>query len=514
MSPLVLVLVLQAAPLSPEASAGEAYGGLVARAVEAAQAGRLDAALQFLEEAIASDRARPEALIERGGVFFLQEKYDAAARDLEQALAHGEDAHARELLAASLHLLGREEEALASWNRLGGPKVAGLEITGLEHTRDEVARRELLFAEGERLELGELRESERRLLETGAFEQVTVRTRPHGDGTASVEVALLERHGFASGPAELAVGALAQLADRRASLRYANLGGRGGSVFGSWRFAPNRPELALGLEWPRPFGLGANLRLLARRGRQGYLFEEPVERTSRGIDLGLRRVLGARTVAEAALSFRDRAFSAPDPEAQPGRIAGPHVGLEQRLLERRGHLLDGALRVFASTPALGADFRFVRAVGSLRYERALGQAGEPGGEGSTLVARALYGWGSDSLPLDEGFLPGGGPESPFPLRAHRQFEDGVASGVPLGRSLLLFNTEWRHGLARVGPVRLGAALFYDAGQSSRGSNPSRWLHDWGIGLRLKFKATVVRIDFGHGLVDGSNALTVGLGHAF
>jgi outer membrane protein assembly factor BamA len=171
--------------------------------------------------------------------------------------------------------------------------------------------------------------------------------------------------------------------------------------------------------------------------------------------------------------------------------------------------LDAALRAFASTPALGADLSFLRATLSLRYEHEVARA-----RGAKLVARVLAGAGTDGLPLDEGFGLGGGPESPFPLRAHRQFDDGVAGGAPLGRSLLLFNTEWRQPLLAVGPIRLGAAAFYDAGRAFRGSVDGRWLHDTGVGLRLGLHATVVRIDFAHGWVDGANAVTLGVGQAF
>jgi hypothetical protein len=128
--------------------------------------------------------------------------------------------------------------------------------------------------------------------------------------------------------------------------------------------------------------------------------------------------------------------------------------------------------------------------------------------------RGLYGAGSDGLPLDEGFLPGAGPESPYPLRAHRQFEDGAAGGTPLGRSLLLFNMEWRRLLAVRGSLRLEVAGFYDAARPWRGLESPRWLHDVGFGIRLGVHKTTVRLDFGHGLADGSNALTLGVGQAF
>ena len=394
----------------------------------------------------------------------------------------------------------------------GGPVAREPEITGLSHTKDAVARRELRVRAGEPLDLERLRESRRRLVDLGVFERVTFRPYPRGDGTADLEVALLERHGFASSRAELAASTLAQLADRRVGLRYANLGGTGAAAGVSWRFAEGRPEVALGLDWPRPFGLDLNLRLVARRGRQGYLFEEPVERTSRGLELAFRRVLGARTVGEIGFSYRDRAFSAESPSTVPGTVTGMQLGLERRLLESPRRRLDAEIHAFMALPAFGGDLSFARGVASLRYEWALGAANEP--DRTLLVTRALYGRGTDSLPLDEAFLPGGGPESPFPLRAHRQFEGGVAGATPLGRSLILFNTEARTTLLARGPLHLALAVFYDTARSSRGLQTTPWQHDVGAGLRFALSGTIVRIDWGHGLTDGSNAWTLGVGQAF
>jgi len=493
------------------ASASPGYEELVALGVAEARLGNREAAAAAFGRAMLQDLTPSEALRERGGLYFLEERYEDARRDLQASLALREDAHARDLLAASLHLLGRTDEAIAAWNRQGGPTLSSIEISGLERTKDRVARRELALREGERLLLEGLRLSRRRLAETGAFEQVTVRAHPRGDGSADLEVALLERHGLASSPAELAVGTLAQLADRRLALRYSNVGGTGASFGGSWRFAEGRPEIALGLDVPRPFGLGANLRLVGRRGRQPFLLEEPTERTSRGLDLVLRRVLDAETVGEAGVAYRDRDFAAPSPEAPPGLIVGAHVGLERRLVEGRALRLDAGLRVMAAGPALGSDLSFARGLVSLRAEHDF--ASDPAR--SSVVARVLFGAGTDSLPLDEGFAPGTGPEAPFPLRGHRQFEEGTAGvAAPLGRSLFLVNVEWRFRLARLGPVDVGATAFYDAARASRGLALARTYNDVGLGLRLGFRRTIVRVDWGYGLGDGSRALTLGLGQAF
>jgi hypothetical protein len=86
--------------------------------------------------------------------------------------------------------------------------------------------------------------------------------------------------------------------------------------------------------------------------------------------------------------------------------------------------------------------------------------------------------------------------------------------MALGRSILLGNLEWRQDLLVVGPLRLGTAVFYDGGRTWRGGGSVPWQHDTGVGLRVAFQSSIIRIDYAHGWVDGSNALTLGLGHAF
>src|SRR5262249_44559245 len=96
-------------------AAADGYEAIVAQGVDEARAGRPDAADRAFARAIACEPSRPEAYVERGGLRFLEKRYDEAVRDLEAALLRGDDAYARELLASSLYLSGRTDEALARW---------------------------------------------------------------------------------------------------------------------------------------------------------------------------------------------------------------------------------------------------------------------------------------------------------------------------------------------------------------------------------------------------------------
>ncbi len=495
----------------------DTYDGLVERAVAVGRDGKPAEATALLDRALALDCTRPEAWVERGGLRFLDRRYDEAVADLRHALAAREDTHTRDLLASSLQMAGREREALAAWNALGKPTLGKVEIGGLRLTRDEVARREVGVAPGELVTPARLRATSRRLEETGAFDRVTVRPRPRGDGTADLEVALTERHGLGRGPADVLVTTGVNLAWQRLRLRYSNLGGTGVALGASLRWQENRPETALQLQWPRPFGLPAYARLSGFRGEQAYDLGQPLDMRRRGVDLGFRHVLDDGVTLSLGVRVRDRSFSRPSPDATPGLVAGVEAALEARLLETRRQRLDGTVRVFGASPALASDLEYAQVDAELRYEGVLSSPEGRSVERSVLAARLRTGWGTDGLPLDEMYAPGISPESDLPLRAHPLTRQGTIGANPVGRSVALANVEWRRRLVHRSAFDVSVVGFLDAvriGRPAVGST-GRFLADAGVGLRVSILAgPVIRVDQAWGLSDDRRALFVGLSQAF
>jgi hypothetical protein len=493
------------------------YEALVSRALEAGRAERNDEAARALDRAVALDPGRPEAWTERGGVRFLEARYEDAVVDLRRSLALREDDYVRDLLASSLHLAGRETEALAAWNAMGRPSLHRVEIGGLQKTSDGVARREIGLTEGDTVTPAALRAARRRLEETGVFERVTLRPRPRGDGTADLEVALAERRGFAQGPLDFLVTTGVNLAWKRVRLRYGNLGGSGVSLGASGRWQENRPEVALHLQWPRPLGLPATLHLAGFRGEQAYELGQPFDMRRRGVDASVRHVLGGGAVASLGVRVRDRAFSAVRRDATPGLLAGVEAGLDARLFEGRRQRLDATTRLFAAGRATGSDVGYVQADGELRYAAVVSKPEGLTVERSVVAVRVRGGAGSDGLPVDEMYAPGVSPESDLPLRAHPLTRGGALGANPIGRSVVLVNGEWRQRLRHRPTWDLGAVAFADGASVWRPAQGSaeKWLLDAGVGLRLAFLAgPTLRIDHAWGLLDGRRALFVGLSQAF
>ncbi len=496
-------------------SAGPSYEALMAQGLSHGREGRLAEAAAAFDQAIALDPRRPEARVERGGVRFLEARYEDAVADLEAALSLADDAYARDLLATALHLAGRPEDALSQWNLLGKPTVRQLAITGLAKTHDHVARNEVLLREGETLALAGLRESRLRLLETGAFDRVKIRPVPLGEGRADAEVVLLERHGFASGWVEFVTTAAVQALQARASLRYSDLGGEGAAIGAQYRWEENRPEISGLVQWPRPFGLGVNVRARGFRGKELYEAGDPNRREAHGGELRLRRVLGPATVGELSFRTAARTFSNPSPDARDGRVLGFEGGVERRLADRRHVRLDASARLFGASTGLGSDVGFSRALGRGRFLwRSSPERDDL--ERSTIAIQVLLGLASSGTPLDEAFAPGASPEMDLPLRAHHQVEDGAFGETPLGRKLLLGNVEWRRRLWGGSGASLAVVLFYDqayVGDVFGGRGAA--FHDVGVGIRVGLAGSAaLRADWGHGLTDAKDAVSVGFGHAF
>jgi hypothetical protein len=503
--------LLLALALGP-AGADARYEALLAEGLARGKAGEWDAATAAFDEAILLDPARPEARIERGGVAFAQNRYDEAAADLRAALRLREDDYARDLLGSSLFLAGRADEALAAWNASGKPTLGDLQVLGLQRTRDRVARREIGLAAGDVLRLGRVREARLRLAELGTFERIAVRPVPRGSGVADLEVALVERRGLAMGWLDFVTTTTVNALQERVRLRYSNIAGEGVGVGFEWRWEKHRPLTAAAIDWPRPFGLDAVLHVRGFDGRQDYAAGgDAFELDAHGAELGLRRVLGARTVAGVGIGTSERRFST-DAHAS-GRLTAVDLGVERTLADAPRARATLLLRGRLSGDALGSDESFGRGLLRARGEFRLVRPLPDRSPSSVLAAQVVVGQGSGGTPVDQAFAAGGSPDMELPIRAHPQAEDGLLGAVPLSRSIVLGNLEWRQKWARKAGFELGSVAFYDGACLSQPGRAT--YHDVGLGLRLSMPgAGTVRVDWGHGLTDGANAFSIGLGQVF
>jgi len=513
---LALLVAAQAAAAPPEPAS---YDALVARAVADARAGDRAAAEDLLTRAHALDPARPEALVELAGLRFLDTRYADAVALLRPALRRGADAHARDLLAASLHLAGRPEEAVDEWNALRLPVLRNVRIDGMHDTRARLVVPQLTVVEGALLTRDQLRETRLRLLETGAFDRVTVRTVPLGAGEADVDVALAERRGLGS-PPELAARTLSKALQRTAFLRYDNVDGTGIGAHVSYRWQETQPRVEVGLSWPRPLGLDARLLAQGEWERADYALEgRRIRLRARGAELALRRVLDARTVGELRWQGRRRTFADAEgiPAARPGLVSGVSLRAERRLVDAWRHRLDATATAFGAASVTGSDVDFAVGRVTLRDAVFLSAPERTTLERSVLAVQLVWGQGSRGTPLDALFVPGAASEMDLPLRAHRSRAAGVLGRTPIGRSLWLLNVEWRRRIHRRGPLQAAVVAFYDGARVGGAvvDPGQKFLHAAGAGIRFGVLGLVVRADYAVSLArPHSRALSAGLGQAF
>ncbi len=495
----------------------QAYDALVARAIAESREGRTDAAGETLGRAIALDAARPEAFVERGGLRFLEKRYDDAIADFDTALRIEDDAYTRDILASTLLLTGRHDRAIAEWNRVGKPRLGKVRIMGLRHADEAAVRRELTVTEGARLDVHEYRHTRVRLEETGLFETVEMRPIVTGPGVVDLELAVLERHGFGSIPQTAARG-IVDLTRKKVRLEYANVID-GISVGGEYKWEATQPFLRATVDAFRPLKFPGMVSVDALRARPSYDLDDGRGRfrlRTRGGGVRARVVVANRTVAEGGVRYRDRTWDAARADTPPGRLIGLQLGVDHTFWSGRRHDLAGSVRTLGAPSLLGGDVHFARAMGRIVHHLHVQRPDGLPLEHGSIAVQAIVGYGTGGTPLDEMFAPGAASEMDLPLRAHRQKADGVLGSAPIARSLALVNFEWRQRLLKTSLAQVGGVLFYDGGRMGRTARgPSETLHDVGVGARIGVRGSVIlRADFGWSLTDGKTALTGGIGQVF
>jgi hypothetical protein len=324
---------------------------------------------------------------------------------------------------------------------------------------------------------------------------------PLPQGSAQVNVAVVERPLFFEGKYDAAVAVARAATNYEVSLRVSSPFHLGETWNARWRFQQNRNRVIVGLSAPAIIGspglwhvegmweqqtysdpaLPADVRFRQERQRAGLSFADWIAPDWR-VELGV------------ALDRFE-----PDSSASMPTLFSPNVVVEARSMQ--DHLswrTSGAAWTRSGfSSVLAGDF-LVR-YGSDDY-----------GSGNWL-ARAGVTAVSEDAPL--ALWPGAGTGSGRDalLRAHPLLDGGVLQGLMFGRDLLHGGVERRFFKWRVNNTRLGFALFADAARVWRPivdrDIPAQV--DVGGGFRMvSGRHDEVRADAGYGLQDGSFAFSV------
>jgi tetratricopeptide (TPR) repeat protein len=455
-------------------------------------------------EALCPESAAP--LRGLAGLRFKAEDWAGAARLAERALARDPDDHYTwRLLAGSRFLMGDEEGALRAWNQISEPRADLARVDGLARIRYRAVAGQLGLPPGRLLTSRAFLRARRRLAELPAQSEARLSLRPLPQGSAQVNVALLERPLLFDGPLDAGGAGLRALAEREAFLRVGSPTGNGELWTAGYSWRQERPRASLALAVPAPGGSPGIWRVEGFWERQAYAGETPS-----GPDGAVRPSVRREERRRTALSFADWVTS--NLRLEVGAALDKWSG-------RGAHLsLDGKIEAL-----LAGDRLALRAHVAQWTSLERGAPFEAGGllarwstkhlDRGGWLARVGVSTATSEAPLS--LWPGastGRGRAPL-LRAHPLLENGVVAGRAFGRTLVHMGLERQAWMYTVKSLRFGWSLFVDGARPWDPLRSARvpWQVDAGAGIRLAGLGTrgEFRITAARGLQDGRSALSVG-----
>ena len=427
----------------------------------------------------AATRVRPgsDSVRERAGALFLEKRYADAAHLAALAVDQNpDDNESWQLLAASRFLEGDPGGAIDAWNRRGEPRVDLTRVDGLSRTRHDVVAGMLDLPASSMLTRDRLERAARRVAAVPSVQLSRVDYAPREDGSATVNVTVVERPVAPASRAEVAAAAIYAATQREARIHVSSPSGNGELWTASARWWEGRPRVAVALSMPKLSRWKGRWNIAGEWERQTYRLSSTTiesERRHASVSFGdwasgrLRWQLGT-----AIDRWNDGA-------TQPS-ILGE---IERRFA--RDHV---AVNVESRAAA-----RFGAATVSTRWRSS--RDAMSGWQAAGVVAAVTA-----DAPLD--LWSGGdtGAVRSTLLRAHPLLEDGAIRASELRQVLPNASLEYQRRVATYPVVQVGWAAFVDA--------TSRHL-DAGLGVRIKLPGSpnLLRIDVARGARDGATALS-------
>jgi hypothetical protein len=487
----------------------------VQQAIELARSGRLDEAESLLAIAgeVCPDDSAP--LRELAGIRFVQTRWSDAARLAGTAVQRdASDMHAWELLAASRFLDKDARGALAAWNRRQEPRVDLARIEGLERTRHDVVAGIVNLPPQTLLTASRLERAARRVAALPIVRSSRVEFSPRATGTATVDVAVVERPLFERGWPALAAAAVRAAVERDARFDLASPTGNGELWTVSSRWWTGRPRVGVSLTTPRVWRWTGVWRIDGSWERQTY----------RAVTDGGTRFVSDRR--HAAVTYSDwltgttrwEVTSALDHWRDRGKQVAAGVALDQRVFD--DHV---ALRAEGMLwPARRSAEAFGIAALTTAWRSTRDRV-------SRWTARGGLSIASERAPLDMWAGADSGHVRPALLRAHPLLDGDAIDVRRLGRRLVHGTVEFERPLIAprsVDTVGSGIkaltlhrslasvkwAAFADVAKVFHGVPADGRTHvDIGLGIRVQVAGTpaALRVDVARGMRDGRLVASAG-----
>lgn len=414
---------------------------------------------------------------DEAGSLFLRKRYrDAASLAALAVERDPADLQSWQLLAASRYLDGDTAAALDAWNERQEPRVDLARVDGLDRTHYDVVARTLDLPGRSVLTRDALERAARRVAALPTVQASRVGYSPRENGTATVDVAVLERPLLPRTRADVLAVALRSAAMREATVDMASLTGNGEVWTAAMRWWSGRPRVALSLAVPALAGWTGLWQADVRWERQTYALD------SRQLDQERRHAAVAVSDWPSA-HLRYRIGAALDRWNNGATHVSLVAGLDRRFAQDRVALAaETTATTGYGTGTFSARWRSSRT------------------EFTGVTAAATVTAVTRHAPLD--LWPGGdtGVVRRTLLRAHPLLDDGVIDASRLHRTLVHATVEYQRPLLFRPLARFGWAAFLDAARDDV---------DAGAGLRLRVPGApgALRIDLARGLRDGRVALS-------
>jgi hypothetical protein len=440
------------------------------------------------------------------GLRFKAEDWAGAARLAERAVARDpDDPYTWRLLAGSRFLMGDEEGALRAWNEISEPRADLARVDGLARTRYRAVAGQLGLPPGRLLTSRAFLRARRRLAELPAQSEARLSLRPLPQGSAQVNVALLERPLLFDGPLDAGGAGLRALAEREVTLRVGSPTRNGELWIAGYSWRQERPRASLTLAVPAPGGSPGIWRVEGFWERQAYAGEAPS-----GPDSVVRPSVRREERRRTALSFAD--WIASNLRLEVGAALDKWSG-------RGAHLsLDGKIDALLAGDRLAlcaqvAQWTSLERAAPFEAAGLLARWSTKHLERGGWLARVGVSSATPAAPL--ALWPGAGTgrgRAPL-LRAHPLLDNGVVAGRAFGRTLVHTGLERQAWACTVKSLRFGWSLFVDGARpwDSLRSGPVPWQVDGGACIRLAGLGArgEFRITAAHGFEDGGSALSIG-----
>jgi predicted double-glycine peptidase len=451
---------------------------------------------------------------ELAAVRFAERRWQEAAALAQQAVARDpHDGYAWEVLASSLFVQDDLTGALRAWNQVGKPRIDSVRIEGLRHTRYALVSEALDLRSSTVLTAESFLRAQRRLAQLPDRASARIGFAPQNDGFANVDVAVAERRSRPQGRIEWAAAGTQVALDREFAVTVPGWRGQGDLWTGSWRWWEQRPRVAFSFAMPHVGTLPGVWRVEGSWEAQTYRLGGP---SATGSTLREERAHGGVAIADWLTgNLRYELTAGLDSWHNTRRTASVGGMLDRRWAgDRLSIAADATVGVSLTTTDPG--FRSAGLRVTFRSSTSDGRQSsteESGGLVGGLVLTGGVDAVSAAAPL--ALWPGAGDgRARHPLlRAHPLLVDGVIRGPMFGERLAYGNAEAQHWFEKPWLVRIGLAAFADAARVwrplSTTDNPLQV--DAGLGLRLRVpgRQGILRVDYGRGIRDGKDALTLG-----